>query len=261
MFTLRRLLAVILLAGLGLGAPAQAADPRPNIVVIMTDDQTLESLRVMPNTRNLIGAQGTTFNQFYVSYPLCCPSRATYLTGQYPHNHDVFSNDEEDGGYQKLRKGETLPVWLGRAGYKTVHIGKYLNGYQGEVVPPGWEYWHGLVCAYRMWGYTIKHNDAPAPQTCGNPAADTDATYQTNVLRNPRHHFIDIHFHGRAAVLSCLRAPRPACRGGHGIGSGLPAPALVAEITWRLRFRSRCRLARFHESNMNRQPDGCPAHR
>jgi N-acetylglucosamine-6-sulfatase len=201
-------LAVALVAGLGLGAgrgegvlravasgQSQAGDPRPNVVVIMTDDQTLESVRVMPSVRTLIGAQGTTFEQNFVSYPLCCPSRATYLTGQLPHNHDVLDNQLPDGGFRKLRNAETLPVWLGRAGYKTIHIGKYLNGYKGDAVPPGWEYWHGLVCTHRMWGYTFKHNDAPARVRCG-PANTDPALYQTDVLRDIATNFIEHNFNG-----------------------------------------------------------------
>jgi N-acetylglucosamine-6-sulfatase len=212
MFATRKMLALPLIAALGLATasgPARAADPRPNIVVIMTDDQTLESLRVLPRVKTLIGDQGTTFGQNLVSYPLCCPSRATFLTGQYPHNHDVFDNKENDGGYDKLRKGETLPVWLGRAGYKTVHIGKYLNGYQGEVVPPGWEYWHGLVCAYRMWGFTFKHNDQPAPATCSDAANAGEATYQTNVLRNLATNFIENHFNGERPFFLSLAPLAP----------------------------------------------------
>ncbi len=197
----RALVAAIMLAGLGLAGQstqAHAADPRPNIVMIMTDDQTLATLSVMPNVRNLIGAQGTTFQQNYASYPLCCPSRATYLTGQLPHNHDVLDNKAPDGGYAKLRKGQTLPVWLGQAGYKTVHIGKYLNGYGSAnplEVPPGWEYWHGLVNAYRMWGYTINHHGNRVEQY-GRVDDPDPALYQTDVLRDLATGFIDNHFNG-----------------------------------------------------------------
>jgi N-acetylglucosamine-6-sulfatase len=253
-------LAVALVAGLGLGAVrgegvltaagsgrAHAADPRPNVVVIMTDDQTLESMRVMPNVRDLIGAQGTTFGQNFVTYPLCCPSRATYLTGQLPHNHDVFDNQPPDGGFQKLRKAETLPVWLGRAGYLTVHIGKYLNGYKGEEVPPGWEHWHGLACTFRMWGYNIKHNDAPVRSRCGDPANTDPARYQTDVLRDIATDFIEHHSDGaRPFFLSWaplaphvevstgldldFRNPRPAPRhSGRFADEPLPRPAAFDE--------------------------------
>ena len=86
-------------------------DP-PNIVMVMTDDQTVEMMRFMTRTKALLGDEGTTFTNSFVNFPLCCPSRATYLTGQYSHNHGVRSNDAPDGGYHKLDHTNTLPVWL-----------------------------------------------------------------------------------------------------------------------------------------------------
>jgi N-acetylglucosamine-6-sulfatase len=136
---------------------------RPNVVVIMSDDQTMEDMRVMPQTRNLIGAMGMTFRNNVVTYALCCPSRATFLTGQYPHNHGVRSNGGADGGYAKLDHTNTLPVWLQAAGYVTGHIGKYLNGY-GEVdslkIPPGYTEWYGSLgkSAYNYYDYKVNQN-------------------------------------------------------------------------------------------------------
>jgi arylsulfatase A-like enzyme len=134
--------AVLLVAGLvavmpnGLdgGAGAQDAPPqgRPNVVVVMTDDETVEQMGALRRVRSLIGDAGTTFEQNFASFPLCCPSRSTFLTGQYAHNHRVLGNKpSDDGGYKKLEaiEGDTLPVWLKRAGYTTAHLGKYPNGY------------------------------------------------------------------------------------------------------------------------------------
>ena len=106
--------AVAFLASLPAAASAAKAE-KPNVVVIMTDDQTVESLRVMGNVRSLIANQGVTFDNNYASYPLCCPSRATYLTGQYAHNHRVMGNVAPNGGYDRLDHTNTLPVWLQRA--------------------------------------------------------------------------------------------------------------------------------------------------
>src|SRR5919109_150405 len=108
-------------------APSHAA--RPNVLVLETDDQTLESMSVMPNVRRLLGQRGTTFDRSFVSFSLCCPSRATLFTGQYAHNHGVLGNAPPIGGYTKLDKSEWLPLWLQRAGYRTVHPGKFLNRY------------------------------------------------------------------------------------------------------------------------------------
>jgi N-acetylglucosamine-6-sulfatase len=137
---------VVLGASSVLMAPATAA-ARPNIVVIMTDDQRLDDLRVMTKTKALIGS-GTTFSNFFVSLPVCCPSRATYLTGQYPHNHGVLTNRAPQGGYTRLNHNNTLPLWLQESGYYTSYVGKYLNGYptagSETEVPPGWNNWQGL---------------------------------------------------------------------------------------------------------------------
>jgi N-acetylglucosamine-6-sulfatase len=143
---------------------APAAHAKPNIVVLMTDDQTLESMSVMPKTRALMGARGTTFTRSFASYALCCPSRATLYTGQYAHNHGVLSNALPAGGYTRLDKSNWLPVWLQAAGYRTMHVGKFLNGYGRDSapteVPPGFNDWHGTVdpSTYRFYGYTVNEN-------------------------------------------------------------------------------------------------------
>jgi N-acetylglucosamine-6-sulfatase len=159
------LLAVVLGAGIAgsAGAGSTQAPARPNVLVIMTDDQTVESVRVMTNVRALLAAQGTTFENNFASFPLCCPSRSTLLTGQYAHNHTVMGNAAPAGGYEKLDHTNTLPVWLQRAGYRTVHIGKYLNGYgrrSATEIPPGWTEWYGSVdpSTYQFYNYTLNEN-------------------------------------------------------------------------------------------------------
>jgi N-acetylglucosamine-6-sulfatase len=152
------------------------APPRPNIVVIMTDDQTAESVRVMANVRRLLVERGTSFTNSFTVYPQCCPSRATFLTGQYAHNHGVLGNSPPAGGYIKLNHANTLPVWLASSGYYTAHIGKYLNGYGGRdprEIPPGWTEWRGSVdpSTYRYTGYTLNENRT----------LTTYAGYQTDV--------------------------------------------------------------------------------
>lgn len=108
---------------------AAAARSRPNVLIFETDDQTAAEISVLPSVRHLIGDAGVTFDRSFVSFSLCCPSRATLLTGQYAHNHGVRGNNPPDGGYYRLDSTSTLAVWLQRAGYYTVHLGKYLNGY------------------------------------------------------------------------------------------------------------------------------------
>ncbi len=168
----------------GAGIKGGEEPERPNVVVLMTDDQTVESLRVMPQTQRLIADEGVSFANNFASNPLCCPSRSTYLTGQYAHNHGVLRNGDPNGGFSALDGTSTLPVWLQSAGYYTAHIGKYLNGYGRTVpteVPPGWSEWRGSVdpSTYRMHGYTLNENGALT--TYGEETIEDPATYQTDV--------------------------------------------------------------------------------
>ncbi len=156
-------LALVLIALL---AAAPAAEARPNVVVLMTDDQTLDSMSVMPRTRALIGDRGATFTRSFASYALCCPSRATLYTGQYAHNHGVLSNRLPAGGYTRLDTSNWLPLWLQAAGYSTMHVGKFLNGYGRDApptqVPPGFDVWNGTVdpSTYSYYGFTVNENGA-----------------------------------------------------------------------------------------------------
>jgi arylsulfatase A-like enzyme len=157
------LLASALFAAAAQAAPRAEPSPPPNVVTIMTDDQDFRSMWALPKTRKLIGRRGTTFTNNVVNFPLCCPSRATYYTGRYAHNHGVLWNDFPEGGYYRYDGSEALPVWLGRAGYRTIHIGKYLNEYGNRdpyEVPPGWEQWWGGIdpSTYGYYDYTLNHN-------------------------------------------------------------------------------------------------------
>lgn len=138
------------------GTAAQGSESR-NVLVVMTDDQRLSDLaRAMPRTRKRIGKQGVIFRKAYATFPLCCPSRATYLTGQYAHNHGVVSNGPPDGGAQNFDDSATTAVALNAAGYRTGYTGKYLNGYRPlaeqdpPYVPPGWDWWRAASLYARM---------------------------------------------------------------------------------------------------------------
>ena len=146
-------------ATLGQAAPSRG----PMSLVIQTDDQTLESIRVMDNVNTLIGEQGVTFRNSFVNFSLCCPSRATFLTGQYLHNHRVFGNKGASGGahrFQELHGTNHLAVWLRNSGYYTAMIGKYLNGYSNQPpVPAGWSEWHATAPDdQRVYNYTLNNN-------------------------------------------------------------------------------------------------------
>jgi len=199
------LAAAALLSGSAETARSASPAAKPNVVVLMTDDQTVEELRVMPNVQNLLAAQGVTFDNSFVSYSLCCPSRSTFLTGQYAHNHGVWGNTAPTGGYYKLDSTNTLPVWLQRAGYQTIHLGKYLNQYgtrSATEIPPGWGEWQGTPdpSTYRYLNYTFNENGKLV--TYGNKAdmykTDVEARKAVDIIGrqqvDPRPFFLWVAF-------------------------------------------------------------------
>jgi arylsulfatase A-like enzyme len=145
--------ATLLCIAPGLGAGAAAARTRPNIVVILTDDQPAQTMWAMPRTQRLLTAHGVKFTSLYDSVALCCPARAAILTGRYAHSTRVYGNAPPLGGAYTFRHrgddAQTLAVWLHRAGYRTGLFGKYLNGYRGGFVPPGWDM---FTTSARYWG-------------------------------------------------------------------------------------------------------------
>jgi N-acetylglucosamine-6-sulfatase len=156
------------LLGSGSSANAGAGTAAPNVVVIQSDDQTFDSMRVMRQTTRLLGDRGATFRKNFTNWPVCCPSRATQLTGQYAHNHGVLGNKPPEGGYLTFPREDNLAVWLAEAGYRVGHVGKFLNGYgprrdRAETpyndlteVPPGWTDWRtgSAGSTYQFYGYT-----------------------------------------------------------------------------------------------------------
>lgn len=147
-------------------APAKG---RPNIVYVLTDDLSWDLVDYMPNVKRL-QQRGLTFSNYFVADTLCCPSRATILTGKYPHNTGVRSNDPPTGGFPVFRdrgnEQDTFAVALQKAGYRTALMGKYLNGYettkrQGSsrtYVPPGWTEWQVTGLGYANYNYWLNSN-------------------------------------------------------------------------------------------------------
>jgi N-acetylglucosamine-6-sulfatase len=140
-------------------APARAAAGAPNVLLIVVDDQATNSFRAsyMPNTFRWLVDGGTKFVNGLAAPPLCCPSRAGLLTGDYPHNSGVFWDNP---GYPSLSdRRDTLPVWLKRAGYRTGLVGKFMNGYDthhfGLSPAPGFESWFNLLGERRYFDYEV----------------------------------------------------------------------------------------------------------
>ncbi len=147
---------------------AESPTDRPNIVFVLTDDLDYASIiEKMPEIGSLLVEEGLSFEEAFVSHPVCCPSRATFLTGLYDHNHGVLSNGPPDGGFQRFvsegNEENTIAVRLQEeGGYQTAYFGKYMNGYPGEDdqthVPPGWDEWYGELEKYEPYDYQINEN-------------------------------------------------------------------------------------------------------
>ena len=129
--------------------------PPRNLLILMSDEHNARMMgcagHPLAKTPNLdaLAARGTRFVDAYTSCPICVPARASLLSGQYAHNHGAVTINGVGGGVQAFDQHRTLPVWLQRAGYRTMFVGKYLNGYGEQdaptYVPPGWSSWHATV--------------------------------------------------------------------------------------------------------------------
>jgi N-acetylglucosamine-6-sulfatase len=169
---------------------------RPNILFILTDDldAKLGTLQYMPYLQKLMISQGVMFNDFLIDTPLCCPSRSSFLRGQYVHNHQVYTNGPPIGGFDQFDKLQnetsTLGTWLQQAGYRTALFGKYLNGYPDAdyrgYIPPGWTDWFvpAKGSPYKEFNYTM--NDNGKFEDHGQGKSD----YMSDVLSQKTYDFI-----------------------------------------------------------------------
>ena len=147
-----------------------AAPGKPNVIFILTDDQdvALGGLEPMTKAKRLIRDQGVFFSNAFVSTPICCPSRSSYLTGNYIHNHGAFNNSLEGDcsslAWQSGPEKKAYATYAKKAGYQTAYFGKYLNAYAHPTaggaahVPPGWDQWMGLVGNSKYYNYNVSLN-------------------------------------------------------------------------------------------------------
>src|SRR5215216_4676114 len=143
----------------------ESAD-RPNIIFVLADDSDLASAQKMPEVNSLLAKRGATLEEAFVSYPACCPSRATMLTGLYAHNHGVRGNKRPVGGFEKFRdegrEEGTIAARLQKNGYRTALFGKYLNHYPERDdpthVPPGWDEWYAKLGPHEYYDYRLNEN-------------------------------------------------------------------------------------------------------
>ena len=181
-------------------ASGQVATP-PNILLIMTDDQEASTLEYMPNVQAELVAKGTTYTEHTYTFPLCCPSRATMLTGLYPHNTGVFSNGGFDEFKRRGLESQTRAVWLNDAGYYVTYSGKYVNGYNGWR-PPGYDhFWSWRDPTAKTDGKTA----ATALEQIREAPADTPF-FTTVSFHAPHTPFYYPKLHGR--LFGGVQAPR-----------------------------------------------------
>lgn len=173
--------------------PTPTPPPKPNIIFIVCDDLDFASVDFMPRLRSLLGGQGLTLDNAFVSFPLCCPSRVSILRGQYAHNHRNLGNGPPSGGFGLFRasgqESSTVATWLKEAGYRTVLLGKYLNNYpEGDdtYVPPGWDEWYGVLEDRPGGNFDYFINENGRVVTYGHQPED----YQTDVLGRKTVEFI-----------------------------------------------------------------------
>jgi arylsulfatase A-like enzyme len=221
-------------AALGTGSttPGQAAlgPGRPNVIVVETDDQTRGSMRVMDNVKSLIGNRGARFRRSFVNFALCCPSRTTFLTGQYAHNHRVLDNKAPYGAYHRfepLHADNNLAVWLQDSGYRTALVGKYLNGYEDRLrPPPGWSEWYAAIGDDQdVYRYQLSENGNPV--SYGRDPSD----FKQDVLTRKAVDFVDRSAPNAQPFFLWLAYTAPHGSGlldpnarGHCRGTATPAP-------------------------------------
>ncbi|MFN0071903.1 MAG: sulfatase [Chloroflexota bacterium] len=168
------------------GAPSVTSqDRRPNVVLLITDDQRFDTLEHMPIVQHELVGRGVTFTNAYATTPHCCPSRASILTGQYAQTHGVLRNSGSSGGWRGFDDRSTMATWLQNAGFRTMLAGKYLNLYRSYVVPQGWEEWFAIWdTGDKFKNYTVNHNG----QAHFYP--DRETLYSTRVLRDQALHWL-----------------------------------------------------------------------
>ena len=136
------------------------------MILVLADDLDLATARQLPALDLLLAEEGITFENAFVDYPVCCPSRASILTGLYTHNHGVRGNAPPLGGFEKFRdegnEEKTIAVHLQENGYQTALFGKYLNEYPADDpthVPSGWDEWYATIAdSTTYYGYDLNEN-------------------------------------------------------------------------------------------------------
>jgi N-acetylglucosamine-6-sulfatase len=201
-----------------LGPFAPRTSKQPNIVLVLMDDFSMDLLRTMASAREM-RRRGASYTSAFVDDSLCCVSRSSLFTGQYPFQTRVFGNTPNlpnphgpVGGWEAFSGNgdpkRSFNLVLQRAGYRTGFIGKYLNGYEYILsraflppVPPGWDDFRAVFgTAYDEFGFTMTrtqhgtvsaHIVPKAPQLA--PVKEKDSQYAGNVIAASALQYIKAH--------------------------------------------------------------------
>ena len=229
-------------------AQAQRAPEPPSIVLVLTDDQRWDTLSpdVLPTVERELVARGVSFRNAFVSNPVCCPSRASILTGKYSHSTGVYTNHSPHGGVRAFDASSTIATWLHHEGYRTALVGKYLNQYRGTAVPPGWDHWNAFAGRPGYYDYSLSYagrrGDAPVIFEHGSRPGD----YSTDVLGNDAASFI----RSTTGPLFLFYAPFAPHRAS-GAQTAIPAPRHVGALAGRPTLE---RPASYNETDVADKP-------
>jgi N-acetylglucosamine-6-sulfatase len=207
---------------------------RPNVVLIVTDDQRWDTLDAMPAVKRLLVDDGVTFENAFTTTPSCCPSRVGLLTGEYSHDTGVLDGSvgNAPGGAPAFEDDSSLATWLDDAGYRTGLFGKYLNDYAAlprGYIPPGWDQWFAIAQPppqIRYYDYELNENGTIVRY------GDAPSDYSTTVLEGHAVSFVSeeqpffLYFAPIAPHPPSLPAPQDA--GAH-VDTSWEAPPSFAE--------------------------------
>lgn len=173
----------------------EATAVKPNVLFILTDDQdtmlgSFDPDGPMQETRKRIVEQGVWFENSFCHVPVCCPSRASLITGRYMHNNGAVDNKCGGKEFQNNAEQHNFFTFAKKQGYTTFYAGKYLNNYGSlggiERVPPGFDSWYGLKGNSKYYGYTVSNNGVAEQH--GN---DYHKDYYTDRLANRSLEFLN----------------------------------------------------------------------
>jgi N-acetylglucosamine-6-sulfatase len=213
---------------------ATVAHAQPNVVLVVTDDQRFDTLRYMPTVQSELVAKGVTFPDAFVVNPLCCPSRASILTGRWSHSTGVWSNGlrgDPYGGAKAFDPSSTLATWLDGGGYQTMLIGKYLNVYHNifPIVPFGWDRWFAFRSSARYFNYRIAAGTSILEfgEAAADYSTDVLAAEAVDFIRETRSPFF-LYFAPFAPHPTAKFSAEPAPRHAGLYAGAVPAPASPA---------------------------------